>query len=76
VHTANGSGLSIRHIGHSIISTPSRDLVLKDILHVLEAAMNLLSVHKFTSDNHASLEYFPNFFLVKDLDMRNILLKG
>jgi hypothetical protein len=59
VHIVNGSGLSIRHIGHSIISTPSRDLVLKDILHVPEAAKNLLSVHKFTSDNHASLEYFP-----------------
>jgi hypothetical protein len=62
VHTASDSGMSIRHIGYSVIPTPSHDLVLKNILHVPDATKNLLSVHRFTTDNHASLEYFPNFF--------------
>jgi hypothetical protein len=34
VTTASGSGMNISHIGHSSISTPSRDLILKNILHV------------------------------------------
>jgi hypothetical protein len=76
VHTANRSGMNISHIGHSVISTPSRDHVLKNILHVPEATKNLLSVHCFTTNNHASLEYFSKKFLAKDLDMRRPLLKG
>jgi hypothetical protein len=34
VHTASGIGMDIGHIGHSIIHTPTRDLNLKNILHV------------------------------------------
>jgi hypothetical protein len=75
VHTASDAGMNISHIGHSIISTHVRDLVLKNILHVPEAGKNLLSVHHFTFDNHTYLEYFSNFFLVKDLKMRRPLLK-
>jgi hypothetical protein len=76
VHTTSGSGMSISNTGHSIISTPSRDLVLKNILHVPQAQKNLVSVHQFTTDNHVSLEYFLNCFMFKDLDMRRTLLKG
>jgi hypothetical protein len=76
VHTVSGSGMNISHIGHLVIPTPSRNLILKNILHVHEAVKNLLSVHRFPTDNHASFEYFLIFFLVKDLDMRRTLLKG
>jgi hypothetical protein len=76
VHTASSSGMNITHIGHSVIPTPNHNLILKNILHVLQAAKNLLSVHRFTTYNHESLEYFPNFSLVKDLDTRRHLLKG
>jgi hypothetical protein len=34
VHTTNGGGMIIKHIGQSIISTPTRRIVLKDVLHV------------------------------------------
>jgi hypothetical protein len=61
VHTATGSGMSINHIGNSVMSTQHRDLVLKNILHVPLATKNLVSVHRFTSNNHTSLEYFPIF---------------
>jgi hypothetical protein len=76
VHTVSGSGMNISHIRHSVIPTPSRNLTLKNILHIPEADKSLLFIHRFTTDNHASLEYFLNFFLVKDLDTRRMLLKG
>jgi hypothetical protein len=53
VHTTNGSSMHISHIDHSTIHTHDRDLVLKDILHVLDASKNLVSIHKFTYDNNA-----------------------
>jgi hypothetical protein len=45
VHTANGSGMNIAHISHSVISTLERNLVLRHILHVPKTIKNLLSVH-------------------------------
>jgi hypothetical protein len=53
VHTASGSCMPIAHIGQFTVHTRSRDLVLKDILHVSNASKNLVSVHKFTYDNNA-----------------------
>jgi hypothetical protein len=34
VHTANGLGMPISHIGQTTIHSHDRDLILKDILHV------------------------------------------
>jgi histone deacetylase 1/2 len=34
VHTANGAGMNIRHIGHSTIHTPDKNLNPRNILHV------------------------------------------
>jgi hypothetical protein len=75
VHTTSASHMNFFHVGHSAISTTIKDLVLKNVLHVPEAAKNLFSVHHFTTDNHASIEYFPNCFLIKDLDTRRTLLR-
>jgi hypothetical protein len=55
IHTTNGEGLHISHIGYPAIQTPNRDLHLKNILHVPNATKNLLSVHKLTIDNDAFL---------------------
>ena len=59
-----------------MITTPSRNLLLNNVLHVPEAHKNLISVHCFTSDNSAFMEFHPNYFLVKDLDTKKIMLKG
>jgi hypothetical protein len=56
VHMASGSGMNITHIGHSVISTPEHNIILRNIHHVPETTKKLLSVHRFTTDNHASLE--------------------
>jgi hypothetical protein len=34
VHTTDGSGMEISHIGHSILHTPNRSLHLNNVLHV------------------------------------------
>jgi histone deacetylase 1/2 len=76
IHTASGSGMNIHHIGHSVIHTPSHDLHLNNILHVPQATKSLLSTSRLAHDNHAFVEYWPNSFVVKDQDTREVLLQG
>jgi histone deacetylase 1/2 len=66
VCTAEGTGMHISHIGHSVLCTPHNSFKLNNILHVPSASKNLLSVHKFTLDNHVFIEFHPFFFLIKD----------
>jgi hypothetical protein len=66
IHTASGGGMKISHIGHTIVSTSSRNLHLKNVLHVPDAAKNLVSIHRLTRDNFAFLEFHPHYFSVKD----------
>jgi hypothetical protein len=66
VHTASGSGMEIQHIGSTTLHTPSRDLILNNILHVPTANKNLVSVHSLTLDNHVFLELHMWYFLIKD----------
>jgi hypothetical protein len=73
---ASGAGMDICNIGHAVIKIPIKSLHLKNILHVPTIQKNLVSIHRLTSDNHVSLEYFPRYFLVKDLEMRRVLLRG
>lgn len=76
VHAASGSGMDIDYVGHTAICTPTRDLWLKNILHVLEAYKSLVSAHCFARDNRAFVELHPYFFLVKDQVTRRPLLRG
>jgi hypothetical protein len=76
VHTANGAGMTIKHIGQSTVITPYRNISLNNVLHVPQATRNLASVHRLTSDNDVFLELHPDFFLVKDRQMRRMLLHG
>jgi histone deacetylase 1/2 len=76
VHTADGSGMHIRHVGHSTIPNSTRSLQLRDVLHVPSVTRNLLSVPKFTRDNNVFFEFHPWYFFVKDRATREILLRG
>jgi hypothetical protein len=67
--------MNIRHIGHSTIRTPIRNLQLRKILHVPSTKKNLVYLHRFTSDNNNLLEFHPSFFLIKDRDTKSILVE-
>ena len=77
VHNANGEGMEINHIGHAIVKTPSRNIHLRNILHVPKTEQKkLLSVHRIALDNKVFLEFHPYFFLIRDQVTRNILYRG
>lgn len=75
IHTANGAGMRIKHIGHALVHTP-RTLHLKNVLHVPQATKNLVSASRLAEDNYAFLEIYSKYFLVKDLATKDIILKG
>jgi hypothetical protein len=68
--------MTIKHVGHSAVSTPHRRILLKNVLHVPQATRNFASVHRLTADNDVFLELHPTFFLVKDRSTRQTLLHG
>jgi hypothetical protein len=76
VQVANGTGLSIAHVGHSSLASSSRSLALRNILHVPEISKNLLSVYRLVSDNDIFIEFHKYFFCVKDKATRNVILRG
>jgi histone deacetylase 1/2 len=76
IHTASGAGMKISHIGHSTVTTPSRDLHLNNVLYVPKANKNLVSVHRLTSDNSIFIEFHPDSFLIKDQATKKTLLRG
>jgi hypothetical protein len=76
IQTPGGSGMLIRHVGHSMIHTPTRALHLRHILHAPQATKHLLYVHRFTRDNNIFFEYHSYNFLVKDSATKIPLLHG
>jgi transposase InsO family protein len=76
VHTASGSGMEIRHIGHGLLHSPTRDLHLNHILHVPSTSKDLLSVHRVANDNNVFFEFHPKHYFVKDQETKKILLSG
>jgi hypothetical protein len=76
IYTDSGSGMHIKHIGHSIIRTPGRDLSLNNILHVPKSTKNLAYIHHIASDNNVFFKLHPDFFLIKDRESRRTLMGG
>jgi hypothetical protein len=76
VNTSKGQGMCISHVGHSIVSNPTQNFYLCNVLHVPKASKYLLYVHHFTYDNHIFIEFHPFFFLTKDQVTRRIIHRG
>lgn len=65
VYLADGTGISISHLGCAKVQqshSSSSPLVLNHLLHVPSASKNLISVSKFASDNNIFFEFHPHLF--------------
>jgi hypothetical protein len=69
----NGSSLSITSVGDSVFSGP---FYLNNILLAHDIVQSLLSIHRFTTDNWYSMEFYPFGLSVKDLTTRNVTVRS
>ena len=72
IYIGDGNSLPITHTGDANIVTSTGESKLKDVLVVPELKKNLLSVGKFTSDNHCIFEFTSSGFMIKDQNQRMI----
>ncbi|CAL9216467.1 unnamed protein product, partial [Arabidopsis halleri] len=75
ITVGNGSSAPVTCRGSGILTSPSRNFKLNDVLVCPSIIKNLLSVRKFVTDNSCSLEFDPFGFCVKDLHTRTKLLR-
>jgi hypothetical protein len=62
----NGSSIPIYCTGQTSIPTPTKPVLLHDVLIAPALIKNLISVRQFTCDNHVSIEFDPFAISVKD----------
>ncbi|TYI46569.1 hypothetical protein E1A91_D13G115300v1, partial [Gossypium mustelinum] len=66
VYVGNDTALPVLSMGQSTLSTSSRHLYMKSLLHVPGITKSLLSVSKFTKDNQVMVEFYPTQCQVRD----------
>jgi len=76
VHAANGSGMEIDHIGHSVLQSSNGKINLQNILHVPKADKSLISVNRLTRDNNVFIEFHPNHFSIKEQQTKKTVHSG
>lgn len=76
VAIADGSGLPITHTGSASISTPTRSLLLNDVLCVPHVNKNLLYVYRLCNANQVCVAFYRSYFQVMDLNSGDRLLQG
>lgn len=74
--TTNGKPMKVKNEGSSIRKNNSLTLKLNNILLVLEASKNLLSIHKFFVDNKVMDESDYQSVRIQDWMTRKLLAKG
>ncbi|KAK8307857.1 hypothetical protein V6Z12_D02G014400 [Gossypium hirsutum] len=76
VFVGNGAALPVMSTGQSSLLTRSRPLFMRSLLLVPGITKNLLSISKFAKDNQVMFEFFPTQCQVRDLQTREVLLRG
>ncbi|KAK9074377.1 hypothetical protein SSX86_006975 [Deinandra increscens subsp. villosa] len=72
----DGTGLKITHFGSTQFSNPVKPLSLPNVLCVPNLRSNLISVAQLCRTNNVSVEFFPLYFLVKDIVTGATLARG
>ena len=73
IHTANGEGLTVSHIGHSTLHSSISPIKLHFVLCVPQITQNLLSVHRLCLDNNCRLIFDALCFWIQDKAIGRIL---
>ncbi|KAL5549165.1 hypothetical protein UlMin_004396 [Ulmus minor] len=74
----DGNKNSITYTGYTSLSSNSisHNLHLNNVLCVPKISLNLISVNKLCHDNNVFLEFHPSFFLIKDANLKKVILQG
>ncbi|KAK0588332.1 hypothetical protein LWI29_038180 [Acer saccharum] len=72
----DGKTIPITHIGSTLLHNSGQSFRLKNVPCSPTISHNLVSVSQFCSNNHTSIEFFPDCFLVKDLTTGASLVRG
>ncbi|KAI5342688.1 hypothetical protein L3X38_010564 [Prunus dulcis] len=76
LRVGDGNSLPISNTGSTILHTSNAKFHLLNVLHTPQVAHNLLSVHKFVSDNHCSLIFDEIGVSIKDNATQRMLCQG
>lgn len=76
IFTGDGTSLPILSSGSSSFYSVACPLHLQDILYTPHISKKLVSISQFTRNNSCSIEFHPNFFVVKDLKTHREILGG
>ncbi|KAH0730360.1 hypothetical protein KY289_001548 [Solanum tuberosum] len=74
VSMGDGNKISITYTGSTHLNASNKSFKLSNTLCAPSIKRNLLSVSKFGQDNLTSIEFFPFYFSVKDLETRTPLV--
>ncbi|KAK0580290.1 hypothetical protein LWI29_000376 [Acer saccharum] len=72
----DGKTIPITHTGSSFLNNSDNLFRLQHVLCSPNISHNLISVSQFCSHNKTSVEFFPDYFLVKDLTTGASLARG
>jgi len=65
LHVGDNKGLSICHIGHTMLCSLKCAFILSNVLHVPYITKPLLSIQKFYGDNNVYFEFHTYVFYEK-----------
>jgi hypothetical protein len=67
--------LPVTSTSHNYFPSIDHSLYLYDVLVSPDIIKNLISVYRFTTDNLVSVEFDPYGLFVKDLQIRNVIVR-
>ncbi|KAL5854318.1 hypothetical protein ACOSQ4_004120 [Xanthoceras sorbifolium] len=76
IMVGDGQTIPITHTGCTTLKTSDKSFPLPRVLCSPHISHNLIFVSKFCTHNKTSIEFFPNYFLVKDLTTGASLVRG
>lgn len=76
VMVGNGNSLPICNSGKGLLTTPTSQFTLSNVLHVPSMTQNLLSVFHFAKDNHCKLTFDDSGFVIQDKTTNKVLHQG